>query len=169
MSDEIIIRRATTGDADGIARIYNHAVLNLAATAQETVQSASERTAWLAEHDAQGLPVFVAAQGGTVVGWSSLSAFHARSGYRFTVEDSVYVDADWYGRGLGKRLLAPLVQHARHAGFHAIIAWVDGENAASMALHAGFGFVEVGRFREVMRKFGRWLDVVVLELLLTGE
>ncbi len=169
MTDEIIIRRAHAGDADGIARIYNHAVLRLAATAQETVQTVEERAAWLAAHDAENLPVFVAALDDAVVGWSSLSTFHARSGYRFTVENSVYVHADWCGQGLGKRLLGPLVQEAHKLGYHAIMAWLDGENAASMALHAGFGFVEVGRFREVMRKFDRWLDVVVLELLLTGE
>lgn len=89
--DEIEIRRANTGDAIGIARIYNHAVLHLAATAQETVQSVDERVAWLAEHETQGMPVFVAVSGALVVGWSSLSPFHPRSGYRFTLENSVYV------------------------------------------------------------------------------
>jgi len=169
MRDQIIIRQAEAGDANGIARIYNYAVLHLAATAQETVQTADERRAWLAEHAAQGLPVFVAVAGETIVGWSSLSRFHARSAYRHTVENSVYVHADWCGQGLGKRLLSPLIEEARTQGFHAIMAWLDGENAASMALHAGFGFVEAGRFREVMRKFDRWMDVVVLELLLTDE
>lgn len=169
MSDEIIIRRANVGDADSIAHIYNHAVLHLAATAQETVETVEERTAWLAEHAAHNLPVFVAALGETVVGWSSLTAFHARSGYRFTVEDSVYVHPERHGQGLGKRLLGPLVQEAQNLGFHAIMAWLDGENAASLALHARFGFTEVGRFREIMHKFDRWMDVVILELLLTGE
>lgn len=169
MTDEIIIRRAHAGDAIGIARIYNYAVLHLAATAQETVQTVEERIAWLAEHDAQNMPVFVAVSGDLVVGWSSLSAFHPRSGYRFTVENSVYVDPDWCGQGLGKRLLDPLVQEAQNQGFHAVMAWIDSENAASMALHRGFGFIKVGHFREAMRKFDRWLDVVVLELLLGGE
>ncbi len=169
MSDEVVIRRAQMGDAAGIAHIYNHAVLHLPATAQETVETVEERAAWLAEHGAQGLPVFVASAGETVVGWGSLSLFHPRSGYRFTVENSVYVHPDWCGRGLGKRLLGPLVQQAQTLGFHAIMAWLDSTNAASMALHAGFGFVEVGRFREVMRKFDRWMDVVVLERLLTDE
>ncbi len=166
MSDEIIIRRANMGDASGIAHIYNYAVLHLAATAQETVQTVEERAAWLAEHDAHNLPVFVAVMGEEVVGWSSLSQFHPRSGYRFTAENSVYVHPDWLGQGLGKRLLGPLVPEAQALGFHAIVAWLDGENAASLALHAGFGFQQVGRFREAFRKFGRWLDVVVLELLL---
>ncbi len=169
MSDKIVIRRATLGDADGIAQIYNYAVLHLAATAQETVQTVEERTAWLAEHAAQNLPVYVAALGDTVVGWSSLSKFHSRSAYRFTVEDSVYVHPDWCGQGLGKRLLRPLVQEAADRGFHAIMAWVDSENRASIALHTGFGFEEVGHFREVMRKFDRWLDVVVLEMRFSGK
>lgn len=169
MSDDtVVVRRAETGDADGIARVYNYAVLHLAATAQETAQAAGERALWIADHDAHGLPVFVAVMGDKVVGWSSLSAFHARSGYRYTAENSVYVDAGQWGQGLGKLLLAPLLTEAQRLGFHAIVAWVDGDNAASMRLHAGFGFREAGRFREVIRKFDRWLDVVVMELLLPG-
>ena len=89
-----------------------------------------------------------------------------RAGYQFTVENSVYVAADQRGRGIGKQLLAPLITAAKERGFHAIIAGIDAENQASLRLHAAFGFEKVAHLRQVGFKFGRWLDVVYLELLL---
>jgi phosphinothricin acetyltransferase len=111
--------------------------------------------------------VFVAvADGGRVVGWSALNRFHARPGYRFTTENSVYVAADQRGRGIGTRLLPPLIEAAQRLGLHAIIGAIDADNEASLRLHARFGFEKVAHLRQVGFKFGRWLDVVYLERLL---
>src|SRR5207247_2103003 len=104
-------------------------------------------------------------EAGCVGGWSALNPFHARYGYRFTAENSVYVAADRRGRGLGKLLLAPLVDGARAKGLHAIIAAIDATNEASIRLHASFGFDKVGHFKQTGFKFGRWLDVVYMEKL----
>ena len=122
---------------------------------------------WFEMHEQQRLPIFVAMDdAGQTLGWSSLSRYHDRKGYQFTVENSVYVAAPHRGRGVGKLLLAPLIDSARALGLRAIIAAIDAENDASIRLHARFDFVEVGRFKEVGFKFGRWLDVVYMERLI---
>jgi phosphinothricin acetyltransferase len=90
-------------------------------------------------------------------------------GYRFTTENSVYVAADQRGKGIGKLLLAPLIEAARSRGFHTIIAAIDADNEASIRLHARFGFQHVGRFKQVGFKFERWLDVAYMELLLPSD
>jgi phosphinothricin acetyltransferase len=101
------------------------------------------------------------------VGWGSLSAYHARSAYRRTVENSVYVHHDYHGRGIGSLLLEDLIRRARKAGHRVIIAAIDAEQPASIALHSKFDFKHVGHFKQVGFKFGHWLDVVYMELLLT--
>jgi L-amino acid N-acyltransferase len=161
------IRPAVKTDLPAILDIYNDAVLNLTASYDETSQTLAVRTAWWDEHQEQNLPVFVAEDDSAgVVGWSSLSRFRPRVGYRFTVENSVYIAPDWRGRGIGKLLMPPLIQAARNLGMHAILAGIDAEGEASIRLHTGFGFREVAHFHEVGFKFGRWLDVVFMELIL---
>ena len=128
--------------------------------------SLEARRAWFEVRVAAGLPVIVAEEDGEVLGWGALNPFKDRYGYRFTVEHSVYVAERARGRGVGRALLAELVAAARRGGFHALIAGVDGDNTASLALHTRQGFVEVARFKQVVFKFERWLDVVYLELLL---
>jgi L-amino acid N-acyltransferase YncA len=113
--------------------------------------------------------VIVAEAAGQVVGWGSLSAIHARSAYRHTVEDSIYVHHEHKRRGVGSLLLADLIARARKLGHHAIVAGIDGEQAGSVALHARFGFENVGRFREVGFKYGRWLDVIYMEMRFKAE
>ena len=103
---------------------------------------------------------------GQVSGWSSLSKYHDRMGYRFTSENSIYVAESARRQGMGKALLAPLIEAARARGLRAIIAAIDASNEASIKLHRGFGFETVGHFKSVGYKFGRWLDVVYMELIL---
>ena len=103
---------------------------------------------------------------GEVVGFGALSQYRERAGYATTVEDSVYVHEDHRGKGVGRLLLAELVERATAHGFHALMAKVVGDHQASINLHAAAGFDVVGHEREVGRKFGRWLDVVLLERLL---
>jgi phosphinothricin acetyltransferase len=121
----------------------------------------------LEEHQRDNYPVFVAQdEAGRIVGWSALNPFHARMGYRFTSENSVYVAADSRGQGIGRLLLAPLIDAGRARGLHAIIAVIDADNEASIRLHVRFGFEKVGHFKQTGFKFNRWLDVVYMERLL---
>ncbi len=163
----MLVRAATVEDLPAILEIYNHVVLHSTATADETPRSLEARRAWFDEHVTQGLPVIVATdEEGRVLGWGSLNRYKERTGYRFTVENSVYVAESARGRGVGRALLAEQVAAARRLGMHAILAGIDGDNAASMALHSKQGFVEVARLKQVVYKFERWLDVIYLELLI---
>ncbi len=161
------VRPATQADLPAILAIYNDAVLHTTATYDEEPETLDSRARWLSEHQAEGYPVLVAERPDAgVVGWSSLSAFRSRVGYRFTAEDSVYVAEGWRGQGIGRSLLEPLLEAARQRGLHAIVAGIDAESEASLRLHASLGFETVARFREVGFKFGRRLDVIFMELIL---
>ena len=123
----------------------------------------------MAEHRGT-YPVVVAVDGdGTVLGFGSLSTYRDRPSYATTVEDSVYVDGDHRGGGVGRALLEELVRLGTLHGFHSMIARVGGDNSASIALHLACGFEEVGVEREIGRKFNRWLDVAVLQRMLGGD
>jgi L-amino acid N-acyltransferase YncA len=164
MSD-LTIRPATADDLPVINDIYNHYVLHSTATYQEEPEPIEGRRAWFQRHGA-AYPVTVAMLDGSVVGWASLSPFHVRSAYRRTVENSVYVRHDLHRRGIGGALLSDLIARARSIGHHTIIAIIAAEQAGSVALHRKAGFTEVAHLREVGFKFGRWLDVVYLQLML---
>jgi phosphinothricin acetyltransferase len=164
-SADVTIRPATASDLDAINAIYNHYVLHSTCTYQEVPESVEGRREWFVRHGPEH-PVIVAELEGRVVGWGALSAYRTRTAYRHTVENSVYVEEGLRGRGIGTALLGRLLELAQALGHHAVIAVIDAEQAPSLALHARFGFQEVGRFREIGHKFGRWLDVVYLELLL---
>ena len=165
----ILVRPAGHADLPGILEIYNDAVLNTTATYDEEPRTMEHRVAWFDEHVKNDYAVLVAEnEQKRIVGWSALNPYHARAGYRFTSENSVYVAADHRGQGVGKLLLAPLIEAARQRGLHAILAGIDAQNEASLRLHASFGFTQVARLKEVGYKFGRWLDVIYLELLLVG-
>ncbi len=160
------IRDAIAADLPAIDDIYHHYVLTSTCTFQIEPGTPEERAAWFAAHG-PAHPVTVAVDGAEVVGWASLSRFHARAAYRFTVENSVYVRADRHRRGIGRALLADLVRRATRAGHHAIIAGITADQDASIALHRALGFEPAARLREIGFKFGRWLDVVYLERLLS--
>lgn len=163
----MIVRAAKVEDLPGILAIYNDAVLTTTATYDYEPRTLEHRTAWYEDHVKNNYPIFVALDDAqAVVGWSALNRYHDRKGYRYTTENSVYVAAAERGKGIGKRLMSPLVESARERGFHAILAAIDAQNEASIRLHARFGFERVGCFKQVGFKFGRWLDVVYMELLL---
>lgn len=159
----IRVRRATREDCPAILAIYNDAVLTTTASYDLQPRTLEHRLAWFDDHAASDYAIFVAECDGQVVGWSSLSRFHDRYGYRFTCENSVYIAATHRGRGIGGLLLAPLLEAAQHRGLHVVIAVIDASNEASIRLHARFGFEPVGHFREVGHKFGRWLDVIYMQ------
>ena len=160
------VRPATRDDLPAIHAIYNDAVVNTTASYDYEPRPFDYRVAWFEQHTAQQLPIFVAVNDAVeVLGWSSLSRYHDRKGYQFTVENSVYVAAPHRGRGIGKLLMPPLIEASARLGLRAIIAAIDAENEASIRLHKQFGFVPVGHFKQIGFKFGRWLDVVYLERL----
>ena len=161
----ITIRAAAPADLGAINDIYNHYVLHSTCTYQEEPEPLESRRQWF-QHHGDRHPVIVAEVDGQVIGWGSLSPYHARSAYRHTVENSVYVHHRHHRRGIGSRLLQELITRARGLGHRAIIAGIDADQPASIALHAKFCFEEVGHLRQVGFKFGRWLDVIYMELLL---
>ena len=163
--NSITIRAATRADLRTINAIYNHYVLHSTCTYQEKSEPLKRRENWFAHHGPKH-PITVAVENKEVLGWGSLSAYHPRSAYRRTVENSVYVHHRHHGRGIGSLLLKDLIARARKAGHRAIIAAIDADQPASIALHSKFDFEKVGQFKEVGFKFGRWLDVVYMELLL---
>ena len=156
------IRLATEADLPAINDIYNHYVRTSTTTYQEIVDTLDDRRAWFSSRDPRHV-VTVAESEGIIVGWASLNVFRARSAYRFSVENSVYVQHDHFRRGIGGELLADTLVRARANGFKTIVAGIDADQAGSIALHAKHGFVEVGRFSEVGFKFDRWLDVVFMQ------
>jgi phosphinothricin acetyltransferase len=165
MKNSYRIRPATESDLAAINDIYNHYVLNSVCTYQEELESLDDRRRWFSQHGGKH-PVIVAEAGRQVVGWGSLSPYHSRSAYRHTVENSVYVHHQQHRRGIGSLLLKDLIVRARSLGHRAIIAAIDKEQTASVALHAKFHFEKVGHFKRVGLKFDRWLDVIYMELIL---
>jgi len=157
-----MLRLAMRSDLGTINAIYNHSVLYSTATYQTEPSTDAERAAWFAAHGPQH-PVIVAELDGRVVGWGSLSPFHARAAFARTVEESVYIHQDFHRRGIGKAILVELLKRAKDLGHHRVIAAISGDQEPSMALHESMGFTERGRLTEVGFKFGRWLDLVYLE------
>ena len=152
-------------DAEATRAIYNAEVTTTTVTFDLVPRSLEDQLAWIQSH-AGAHPAVVATDGGQVVGFGSLSQYRNRPAYSTTVEDSVYVRADRRGRGYGGAILSELVALATVHGFHSVIGRIVGGHEASIALHRSCAFDLVGIEREVGRKFGRWLDVVVMQRLL---
>ncbi|HSX69297.1 MAG TPA: GNAT family N-acetyltransferase [Pseudomonas sp.] len=161
------IRDAGEADLPAILAIYNDAVANTTAIWNETLVDLADRQAWLNQRRAAGFPVLVAedADGG-VLGYASYGTWRGIEGFRHTVEHSVYVSGDQRGRGLGIALMRALIERARAAGLHVMVAAIETENAASIGLHRRLGFEITGQMPQVGRKFGRWLDLTFMQLLL---
>jgi phosphinothricin acetyltransferase len=161
------IRDANVNDAEGIMTIYNDAVLNTTAIWNEVAVDVANRVAWLKERQGKGYPVLVAvAEDGAVAGYASFGDWRPFDGYRHTVEHSVYVSKDHQGAGIGKSLMLALIERAREAGKHVMVAGIEAGNVASIELHRKLGFEQTGLLPEVGTKFGRWLDLAFLQLKL---
>ena len=160
------IRDAEIADLETITEIYNDAVANTTAIWNERLVDVDDRAAWLADRLRAGYPVLVASDGHDVLGYAKFGDFRPHDGYRFTVEHSVYVRSDQRGRGIGKALMIELIGQARAIGKHTMVGAVASENTGSIALHERLGFVETGRMPQVGMKFGRWLDLTFLQLIL---
>ncbi len=163
--DDMVIRLATAADAEATRRIYNHEVEHTTHTFDLVTRTLEQQQAWLRDREG-ALGVVVAEAAGEVLGFASLSEYRPRAAYRTSVESSVYVAAAARGRGIGQRLMQELVAVAEARGFHTMIARIAGGQEASVRLHEAVGFAVVGTEREVGRKFGAWLDVVIMQRML---
>ena len=161
----VFIRQACANDAAAIAEIYNEAVHSTTATFDTEPESAEERLRWLEGHDERH-PVFVAELNGRVVGWAGLTKWSDRPAYDQTVESSFYVAQPYRGRGIGRALKERLIAEARRLGFHTILARAADESGASLRINESFGFQHIGTMKEVGFKFGRKLDVHLLQKML---
>lgn len=160
------VRLATIDDAEAIRSIYNREVTGSTVTFDLVPRSLEAQQDWLREHAGAHPAVVAENQAGEIAGFGSLSPYRSRPAYSTTVEDSVYVHHDHRGAGVGGLVLAELVRLAEVHGFHAVMARIVGGHKASIALHERCGFELVGIEREVGRKFGKWLDVALMQRLL---
>jgi L-amino acid N-acyltransferase YncA len=161
----MIARPATASDADAIASLLNAHLSTTTIEWTESPWTAEGILEWLKEHET----VLVAEQGGEVVGVAAFGWFRdvvKRPGYRFTVENTIHIREDRWGRGIGRDLMQALVDEARESGKHTMVAAIDSENEVSIRFHKHLGFVEVARMPGIGAKFGRWLDLVLLQLRL---
>ena len=163
------IRPAAAADLTAITEIYEHAVRFGTATFELTAPDISEMTRRFDALTAGGFPYFVAVLDGHVVGYAYAGAYRPRPAYRFTVENSIYLQPAIQGRGIGRRLLQRLIVECEARGFRQMIAVIgDSANSASIGVHARCGFQMIGTHPDVGFKFGRWLDTVMMQLAL-GE
>ena len=160
------IRDATGQDLAAMLAIYNDVVATSTAVYREEPMTPGEYEQWWRTRVAQGYPVLVAVSVEGVVGFATFGDFRAWPGYRFTVEHSVHVKADRRGGGIGSQLVRELVARATQLGKHVMIAGVDADNAASIRFHERLGFESAAHLRQVGFKFGRWLDLVLMQRIL---
>ena len=159
------LRLARPEDAEATREIYNTEVTGSTVTFDLVPRSLAEQAAWLDQRSG-AMAVVVAEIDGRIAGFASLSPYRDRPAYATTVEDSVYVHADFRGRGVARALLGEVLDIATTRGFHSVMARVVGGHEVSIGLHESLGFRVVGTEVEVGRKFGRWLDVVLLQRML---
>lgn len=165
----LVIRPTTLEDIPRIQAIYAHHVLHGTATFEEEVPSLEEMENRFKYITRQGFPYLVAELEGKVCAYAYLSTYRPRRAYRFTVEDSIYIDKDFTGQGIGAKLLAELIQQAEKGPWHLIIAVIgDSENHASINLHKKLGFQMVGTEPGTGFKFGRWIDTVIMHKQING-
>ena len=165
----LIVRDATLEDAEDILAIYNFAAINTTAVWTDGPTDLASRRDWMTARQQAGYPVLVAMKGRDVVGFASFGDFRPFPGYRHTVENSVYVDERHHRAGIGRSLVAALIERATALNKHAMIAGIDAANAGSIGLHTSLGFIEVARMPEVGCKFGRWLDLVFMQKQLASD
>ncbi len=159
----MIVRAASNGDAERIAAIYAHHVRHGTATFDTVPLSAAAMAEKIDGLLARDCPFLVAEVDALVVGYAYAAPFRDRPAYAGTVEDSIYLDPDWTGRGIGKALLTALIDACEAAGFRQMIAVAGGGEPGSVALHIACGFSHAGRMQSVGRKFGRWLDTIYMQ------
>ncbi|MBT9329681.1 GNAT family N-acetyltransferase [Paracidobacterium acidisoli] len=165
-ASQCLVRSATPADIPYITAIYSRFVTTSTATSEMTAPAEPEMfRRWRAVLD-RGLPYLVAELEGYVVGFCYASQFRPREGYRYTVEDSIYVRPDCIGHGVGRLLLSDLIGQCREKGCHSMVACILGVNPSSIALHTTLGFQQVGQLPDAAYKFGEWLHLLIMQRLL---
>ena len=160
---DILIPMAQGSDADAIAQIYAYHVLNGTASFDIVPRSSAETEQKIADILSKGWPFLIAERDNRILGYAYVTAFRDRPAYGFTCKDSIYVDPDFMGQGVGVKLLRALMVQATQCGFRQMVAVIGGAEPASVKLHSKLGFTQSGRMRSVGRKFGRWLDSVYMQ------
>ena len=158
----IIVRKATLDDLAAITEIYNQAILRTTATFDIEPKSLEEQKSWFSNHGSK-YPILVVEEGGKVLGWASLSKWSDRCAYSDTAEISLYVDEKNRGKGIGRKLLEAIIRGGEKTGIHSIIARIVEGNETSIHLHLSVGFEHIGIMKEVGRKFGRLLDIYLMQ------
>ncbi|UKJ72644.1 GNAT family N-acetyltransferase [Azospirillum brasilense] len=158
------IRSSRPDDLERIQAIYAHHVLTGAASFEEVPPGLEELARRRDDVLARGMPYVVAEMGGRVIGYAYAGPYRLRTAYRYSVEDSIYLDPDCMGRGAGRALLSTLIDRCEEAGCRQMIAVIgDSENASSIGLHRSLGFEPAGLLKAVGFKFGRWVDSVLMQ------
>ncbi len=162
----LTIREATSDDAQAIRTIYNHEVENETSTMDLVPRTLEVQQEWIAARSGAFCAVVAVDSAGAVLGFGALSEYKDRTGYRTTVENSVYVRRDVARRGIGRQILNHLLAVATVSGFHSVIARIESTSTASRDLHSTCGYKLVGVEQQVARKFGKWLDIAVMQCIL---
>jgi L-amino acid N-acyltransferase YncA len=165
MRSKVEVLPAEEGDLEAINDIYNHYVPISDCTMETEIVSLDARWAWFSENGRR-YPILVAKADGKVIGWASLSRHRVRGAYDHTAEDAVYVRDGWQHKGVGTLLLGELIAAARVREVHSIVAVINADHVASLRLHRKLGFQDVALLREAGFKFGRWIDIRYLQLIL---
>jgi phosphinothricin acetyltransferase len=165
MKAAVQIRKGKSSDLEAIREIYNEAILTTTATFDTEPKTPAERLQWFQSHDERH-PILVAVVDGKVVGWASLTQWSDRAAYDDTAETSFYVKSESRGRGIGRKLKEAIIEEARRLRFHTLIARVAEGSDESIHLNESAGFVLVGTLKQVGRKFGKLLDVHIMQKML---
>ena len=163
---EAVIRVAVESDLEAITAIYNHSVLTETASWDDQTVTTDNRRRWLVEHATDPYLTLVAELDGTVVGYAAYGRFREKAGWALTAEHSIYLTSDVKGRGIGTLLLTELLKVAAERGIHVMVGVLSADNEVSLRLHERLGFVETARMPQVGKKFGRWLDAVMVQRIL---
>ncbi|AZN36535.1 GNAT family N-acetyltransferase [Iodobacter ciconiae] len=153
--------------AEQILFIFNEAIANSTALYDYSLRPLASMVDWFADKEANNLPVLgIENEAGILLGFASYGAFRVRPAYKYSIEHSIYIQPDYRGQGLGKKLLLLIIEKAQQQGYHTLIGGIDAENIASIALHQQLGFSHAGTIKQSGFKFGRWLDLVFYQLIL---
>jgi len=158
----LTLRKAAIEDLVEITEIYNEAILNTTATFDTQPKTLEEQQTWFANHQPKH-PILVAEQDGLIVGWASLSKWSDRCAYSGTAEVSLYVRKEYRGKGIGRQLLKALIEEGKNISLHTVIARIAGDNKVSLSLFESEDFQKIGAMKEVGRKFGKLLDVNLMQ------
>lgn len=162
----ITIRQAIEKDLPQILEIYNDIILNTTAVYHYQPHRLAMRQEWFETRRKEGFPIFVAEENNTILGLSSIGHFRAFAAYKYCVENTIHVATHARGKGIGKLLMPPIINAATQMNMHTIVAGIDATNEVSIRLHKNFGFEEAAHFKQVGFKFGKWLDLKFLQLIL---